>query len=230
MNFIELCEQTAEEVNGRVLAFSTVALRGDGAETEPFKRAVIRAVKKAYMDVLSYSRHWQFLNKRGELLVLDEGVSEYCLPSVQSVDWGSLYLTESGTAARYPVRPQDYQTWQYREQTQSGTAGVPLWMIQSDVPNRWLFWPIPNKEYVLNGNLQWQPVGLESGSDEPLWDAKYHEMVVWLAVRWLEGRIKTQDEKVSALNTSEAQRASETQFRAFCKEYLPSIRRAEGFV
>jgi hypothetical protein len=226
VNFQALCEQVAEEVNGRPLTFSSVLL---SVETDPFKRRVIRAVSKAYMDVLSYSRHWKFLNKRGTLLTLRADIGEYMLSAVQSVDWNSLYLTEVGTDARFPVLPQDYQVWQAREQGGATSDGVPLWMIQSDVPNKWIFWPTPTKEYVLNGNLQYKPIGLEQAADEPLWDEQFHEMLVWFAVRWLEGRVKSLDEKVGALNVSEAQRASETQFRAFCKEYLPSIRRAEGF-
>lgn len=223
MNFQEICELVAEEVNGRPLTFSSVALAGTGAETDPFKRKVIRAVQSVNMSVLLFSRNWKFLNKRGELLSITSGRREYTLPCIQSIDWGSLYLTQSGTNGRFPVYEEAYPVWQTREKTEPGTTGVPLRMILSDVPDKWIFWPTPNNDYVLNGNLQWKPTQLEALDDEPMWDSVYHELLVWLAVKHLESRVKTQDEIVSGLNASEAQRNSSMLFHAFCNQYLPQI-------
>lgn len=220
MNFQEICEIVAEEVNGRPLTFSSVSLDD---EADPFKRRVIRAVNTAYMEILLFSEHWKFLNKRGTLLAIASGKREYSISCVKTIDWTSLYLTKAGATARYPVYEESYLSWKERERAEPNVAGIPLYLIRSDVPDKWILWPTPDNDYTLNGNLQYKPSFLESASDEPIWDSQYHELLVWLAVRHLEGRVKTQDEIVSGLNATEAQRNVALLFKAFCSQYLPSI-------
>ena len=218
MNFKEICEFVAEEVNGRPLTFSTVLLT---SETDPFKRKVIRTVNQAYMDIQLHSRFWRFLDKRGALLSVKEDVSEYRMAQVQSVDWNSLYLTQSGSTSRWPVYPEPLEHWKYRERFTTETDGIPLTLSRAKDPDLWRLWPTPLDDYVLNGNLQYKPGELEQSCDEPIWDEAFHEMLCWQAVRQLEARVKTQDEVVSSLNTSQAQKQFNTRWANFCAQYLP---------
>lgn len=218
MNFTDLCEFAAEEVNGRPLTFSSVLLT---SVTDPFQRRVIKGINKAYMDIQLYSRFWRFLNKRGALLNIKTGVTEYRLTQVQTIDYSSLYLTKSGTTARWPIYEEPYNDWQMREQVETSSDGIPLNLIRASDPDKWHIWPSPIAAYVLNGNLQYKPGELEIACDEPIWDTQYHQMVAWLAVKQLEARVKTQDEIVSNQNTRAAGQLFQADWVAFCAQYLP---------
>ena len=218
MNFTELCEFVAEEVNGRPLTFSSVLLTD---VTDPFERRVIRAVNKAYMDIQLHSRFWRFLDKRGELLKIKIGVTEYRLTQVQTIDWSSLYVTRSGTTARWPVYEDSYDHWQTREQVETSSDGVPLNLIRAKDPDKWHVWPSPLYAYSLKGNLQYKPGYLTKACDEPIWDEVYHELVAWLAIKMLESRVKTQDEIVSNQNAKNAISQYASIWVPFCAQYLP---------
>ena len=225
MNFKELCEFTAEEVNGRPLTFSSMLLSSyDGtADADVFKRRVIRQVKKAYQDICLHSRHWRFLHKRGTLLNLRANVEEYSLPNVESIDWDSLYLTQSGTTARWPIVQGNYNTWQALQRSQNDADSIPCELIRTPDPDKWIFYPAPSAVYVLNGDLQWKMTDLVNLTDTPCWDSEFHDLVAYLAIRRLEGRVRTQDEIVSQLNTSTAQQEFAAKWDTFCARYLPKM-------
>lgn len=227
MNFKEICEAVGEEVNGRPLTFSSVLL---SQVTDPFQRRVIKAVQTVYMRVLLHSRFWSFLNKRGKLLTIREGVAEYSLPGLQSIEWDSLYLTKTGTTAKWPIMEESYNAWQARERAATQSTGIPLHLIKATEPNKWLVWPVPSDTYMLNGNAQYKPSAFEVATDEPIWDEQYHDLLVWLAVRHLESRVKTQDEVISNLNAGEAQKEANARWGAFCAHYLPKIGSAKEFM
>jgi hypothetical protein len=227
VTFAEICAQVAEEVNGRPLAFSSVALTGTNALTNPFQRRVVRAVQTVYMNVLNASRFWKFLNRRGKILVIHAGKREYSLASIQAIEWDSLYLTKEGMQARWPVNQESYDTWKSRERSVYTSTGIPLCLIKNNQPDSWLVWPVPNEDYQLNGNVYYKPVPLAGADDEPIWDEIYHEMLVWMAVSHLEQRVKTQDEIVSKLNASNAVAQASALYNAFQSYYLPETIGAE---
>lgn len=231
MNFGEICAMVGEEVNGRPLPFTTLALTGDGALTNPFQRRVVRAVGTVYQNVLSASRYWKFFNKRGKILTIRSGKGEYVMQGIQSIEWDSVYLTKEGTSARWPVSQQSYNDWQQRERSVYTSTGIPLYLIKGNQPNSWLVWPIPNEDYQLNGNVQYKPtVDMLELEMEPIWEDQYHEMLVWMAVVHLESRVKTQDEVVSKLNASNAAAQAAADYNAFKAYYLPEVEGAEALV
>lgn len=231
MDFGTICAAVGEEVNGRPLTFSTLALVGDGALTDPFQRRVVKAVHTVYSNVLRASRYWKFLNRRGKILNIVSGRREYSLPSVQSIEWDSLYLTKDGTQARWPVSQESYDAWQQRERSVYTSTGIPLFLIKGNQPDSWLVWPVPSDNYYLNGNVQYKPtVDALVVADEPLWDETHHEMLVWMAVAHLESRVKTQDEVVSKLNAANAASQAAAAYNAFKAYYLPELSGAEAIV
>jgi len=220
MNYLQLSQWAAEEVNQRPMALTTVS---QVQLTDPFERRVVRAVQAAYRDIVQLSRHWRFFNIRGELLKIKEGRVEYTLPEIQSIDWSSLYLTRDGTASRWPVRKQEYAIWQVREQASTSSKGVPLELIRTPNPDAWLVWPAPSQDFSLNGNAQIKPGDLTLNPDTPCWDSDFHDIVALLAVVRLEGRVATKDEVVSELNTKTARQAFLSRWDPFCRQYLPEF-------
>lgn len=230
MNFKDLCEDTEERVNGRLVTFSSVILAGDSKVTDPQQRAVIKAVQKAYQDITLFSRHWRFLYKRGVLLTLRADEDEYTLSNVESIDWDSLYLTQSGTTARWPIEEGSYENWKQREKSYNTDSSIPVELIRSPDPDKWIFWPAPSAVYTLNGDVRWKTDKLEKLTDEPCWDEEFHDLVSDLAVRRLEGRVRTRDEIVQALNTKTAQDNFAARWGAFCARYLPEVSGAPALV
>jgi len=220
VNFKELCELAAEEVNGRQLTFSSVLLN---SVTDEFQRKVIRQVAKAYADICLYSRHWRFLHKRGTLLSLRANVEEYSLPNVESIDWDSLYLTKTGSTARWPIYKGSYEIWKNRERSQNTANSIPLEIIRALDPDKWLFWPVPSIAYTLHGDLRWKFVELQTLTDEPIWDQEFHDLVAHLAARRLEGRVRTKDEIVATLNAGIELQQFQSKWDTFCARYLPQI-------
>ena len=225
MTFKELCELVAEEVNDRYLAFSTASL---SSETDPFKRKVIRNVQKAHLDIALFSRHWRFLHYRGTILALRAEEDEYYLPNVESIDYDSLYLTKSGSTARWPIYEESYEVWKQRERSQNTADAIPSVISRGVDPDKWFFWPPPSEAYSLNGDLRWKVCGLEKLSDVPLWDEEFHDLISDLAIRRLEGRVRTQDEIVSGLNTKVVVDGYNSRWDTFCARYLPELEGARS--
>jgi len=93
-----------------------------------------------------------------------------------------------------------------------------------------LFWPTPIKAYVLYGNMQIKPPVLTLTTDTPVWDAQYHDVIVWVAVSILEARVTTADEVVSALNAAEAKQMASSRFGALCAQFLPGVQPRGSFM
>lgn len=221
MNFKELCEFVAEEVNGSPLTFPTTTLT---FIDDPFQRKIIKAVKKAYMDVLLFSNHWRFLQQRGEILTTIADTNPYTLSTIESIDEGSLYLLKSGSTARQPVYMQSYDWWTTLKRAELDTASQPVFLIRDRTPDDWILWPTPDAVYTLNGDSQLKPVAFSADTDEPLWDSQYHEMLGWLVIRQMEARVVTQDEAVTVTNASAAQSEFASNWIPFMHKYLPQFR------
>lgn len=226
MTFIELCERVAEEVNRVPLVFTSVDLGKSGGAftlTDPFQRSVIRAVQKAYWDLVSFSNTWEFLNVRGKILDLDAGVPTYTMEDNLTIDWSSTHLRMSGSTVRWPVVEGTYEDWQRREQASPATSGIPSEVVEAPA-GTWIVWPIPLEAYELWGDYHIKPTPLEAEDDEPLWSEDQHEVIVWLAVKYLEARVDTADEKVSTMNATSANDALKVALNKLIREYMPSIR------
>lgn len=231
MNFLQIAERIAEELNGSPLSFSSVDLGKDdeGAFviTDPVQRQAVRAAQQAFDWIMEFSRHWKFLNKRGKIFDLQPGVREYRKPLIESLEWDSLYLTREGSTARRPVYQEHYDNWQAREQVIVPVESHPLYLSWAP-QDRWLVWPTPDQVWTLNGNYQLKKMRLEAASDEPPWAEKYHELVVWRGLMRVEARERVQEDSTTALAVSAAQQSFNSLWAAFMGEYLPKPRGAKA--
>jgi hypothetical protein len=226
MNFLAFCERVAEEKNGRPIVFSSVDLGKSDGEfiiTEPFQRQVIRAVQSAHDSIVNFSKHWTFLQKRGALWTLTPNVREYRKPYIGALDWDSLYLTLSGSDSRWPIYQEEYDSWQERERSGIDTPSIPISLVMAP-QDKWIFYPTPSQAYVLNGDLQYTQPQLLSSTDEPLWDERFDDVLVWAAVAHLEGRAKSKEEIVQGLNIKSNIGAFQAIWVDFLNEYLPKPR------
>jgi len=231
MNFLQIAERVAEELNGTPLSFSSVNLGKDGSGdfviADPVQRQAVRAAQLAFDWIMNFSSHWEFLNKRGVLWQLQAGVREYRKPQIESVEWDSLYVTKDGTNARWPIYKMKYDVWQHQERVEIPSSGYPLYLISAP-QDRWIVWPTPTGDWVLNGAAQLSKFRFESASDAPPWDETFHELVVWLAVMQTEARERVQEDLTQGLAVSASQRAFNALWPAFLAEYGPGFRGARA--
>lgn len=225
MNFIQIAERVSEELNGVPLIFSSVDLgrdtNGDLIVSDPVRRQVIRATQLTFNWIMDFSRHWTFLNRRGEVFAIESGVHTYWMPWIESIEWDSLYTTKEGSQARWPIFRMEYDHWQDMERAQIQSTGSPLNLIMAP-HDRWIVWPTPTQAWTLNGNWQYKKTPLIAAADEPPWDERYHELVVWSALLQLE-RAQEENKLPSA-----AQRAFNSLWPGFLTEYLPQFRGARA--
>jgi hypothetical protein len=226
MTYLEIAERIAEELNGSPLSFSSVNLGKSGGEfviVDPVQRQAVRAAQQAYDWINNFSKHWEFFNQRGVLFNISSGVREYELSDIESVEWDSLYITQSGSTARWPVYKMEYDTWQIQERSEIPSPGYPFYLVSAP-NNYWIVWPTPDQNWVMNGAAQLKKTRLEDAGDEPVWDEAFHELVVWRGVMLLEARERVQEDLTSALSVSAAQRAFNSMWPAFLTKYLPEFR------
>jgi hypothetical protein len=223
VNFLQICDRIHEELNGVPLGFTSVDLGESGGTLivpDPVRRQIIRAAQLAFDWVMDFSRHWEFLNQRGEIFDIEADVREYWKPWIESVQWDSLYLTKTGTDTRWPVYQMLYDAWQQQEQAEVPSEGHPFYLVSAP-SDRWIVWPTPSEDWTLNGNWQYKKSRMLVSADEPPWDERYHDLVVWRALLHLQ---HTQEDK----GPSAAQRAFNSMWPGFLTEYLPKFRGAHA--
>lgn len=234
MNFLQLASRVAEELHDYPLPLSTVDLgTGENGEyliVHPVQRKAVRAVQAAFDRVIEFSRHWKFLNKRGTIFQFEPGLREYRKSGIESVEWDSLYITRPGQTTRWPIYKEEYDSWQDRERYMIPTSSIPMFLIWGPSPDRWIVWPTPAEQWVLNGNWQLRKPRLEVATDEPPWHEKYHELLVWLAVMQIEARERVQEDVTTPVAVSASQRAFQGLWSPFLGEYLPKPRAAEALL
>lgn len=225
MTFLELAERVSEELNGTPLVFTSVDLGRDGdgdlVVADPVRRQVIRATQLAFDWIMDFSRHWEFLNRRDAIFSTVADTREYWLPWIESIEWDSLYATRADSVSRWPVYRMEYDAWQGQERAEIPSAGYPLYLVLAPA-DRWIVWPTPDQVWILNGNWQYKKSRLVASGDEPPWDERYHELVVWAALLQLE---RAQEERKLP---SAAQRAFNAMWSGFLTEYLPPFRGAHA--
>ena len=231
MNFLQISERVAEELNGSPLSFSSVDLGKDSSGEfvilDPVQRQAVRAAQLAFDWIMNFSNHWEFMTKRGVLWQIQADVREYRKPQIESVEWDSLYVAKADSTARWPIYQMRYDVWQTQERAEVPSSGYPLYLINAP-QGRWIVWPTPTGDWALNGTAQLRKTRLESASDEPPWSEVFHELVVWRAVMQLEARERVQEDLTQGLAVSAAQRAFNSLWPAFLSEYGPGFRGARA--
>jgi len=222
MTFLELVERVSEELNGVPLSFTSVDLGKSGGSlivADPTRRQIIRATQLAYDWIMDFSRHWEFLNTRGEIFATVADTREYTLDTLESVDWDSLYATKSGTTGRWPVYEMPYDAWLRQDRAEVPSSGYPLYLIHGPV-DTWYVWPTPSEVWSINGDYKIKKTQLLLETDEPVWtDERYHDLIVWTALLHLKCPTETRDA---------AQRAFNAMWSGFLTEYLPPFRGASA--
>lgn len=222
MNFLELAELAYEKVNRRPVKFSSIdlgkATGGDWYVSDPEERGIIRATRDAFHFIMSLSSHWDFMQVRGELLVLVAGQEQYDASQYANVSWDSLYIAKIATGGRYPIIEQDYLGWQELQKSVKTPSGIPNYLVKA--PQwQWLFWPIPLEAFRLYGDGRYMLWNFEDANDEPPWDEARHQIIADVAASLWEKRLDSTDDAVQQLNVKVSNETVLHQLNGLLRDY-----------
>lgn len=181
MNYLELCQRLVREApitgNGPT---SVVGQTGS-------MRQVVGWVNSAYLSIQAMHPGWLFMadefefpTKIGESTYtpVDAGISNLETWSTKQCDM-KIYesLHDEGFVTYLP--------WEQFRLLLVGNgrilSGRPTtYTIKPN--NSLMFYPIPDKDYMVTGQYHMQPVSMTANTDIPIFPAKYHEAIMWLAL------------------------------------------------
>jgi hypothetical protein len=220
--FGEICSAVLEESDGRVVEFSTTDLGKDSNNvlyvTDPTQRNVIGWVKQEYRKILNHTPYWSFLRRRGTLLKVKSGRTNYTL-SIGRVRDYTLFYRKTGTTTRIPVYMRDYSWWAEQEQLLVVATGQPIYLV--DAPsNEYIIWPTPNADGEIYGDWWYLAEDLSAASDEPIWAERYHDLLKWGAVRKFAAEFDEEGAKKILLDR--VNQELPFLWDSFKREYFPS--------
>lgn len=188
-----------------------------GDEVEPYvvsTQTIFEWLSDAYLRIQIEFDQWKFFHSRGLILTTKAGQAEYELTNVKEVSKDSVYCNRVGELARYPMYYYEYEFWVADEQVNLQQTGTPYYFIH--LPNgNYRIEPDPTEAWQIWGDVWYKPAGFEDLTDEPIWDEKYHGLIVWEAL------------KVAALEWPDNKKAQRMQ--ANLTVNLPPMRRAFNY-
>lgn len=195
MNFLSLCQRLRLECVG-VSGNGPVSVQG---QTGDMLR-VVNWVASAYQDIQNLHTDWAFLHREFSFDTVagqrTYGVATAIGDGLTIGDVGKwreegmkCYLTADGSDTEIPILVEPvwadfYDTYEYGPlKTQQGRPDV-----AGIKPNRTLaLWPTPDAVYTLTGQYFRNPHVMVENTDTPLFDERYHMLIVWRALVFYAG-------------------------------------------
>lgn len=188
-----------------------------GDEMEPYvvsTQTIFEWLSDAYLRIQLEYDQWKFFHQRKLLLTTSAGKAEYTIDSVKEISRDSVYCNRVGETTRFPMYFMSYDVWVLGEQINLQRLGDPRYLI--DLPNgNYRVEPDPTEAWQIWGDSWYTPAPFDGLTDEPIWDEKFHGLVVWEAL------------KVAALEWPDNKKAQRMQ--ANLAVNLPSMRRAFNY-
>lgn len=180
MNFLELCQELAREATVSGTMVTAIGQTGE------FGR-VANWVAKAYRFVQNAHTNWNFLRNdvsfgtivgKGSYTATEAAVTVFG-EWLFSSGW-RCYRTAIGTDDEQPVRfvPYDQFKQRYLYSTARNMVGRP--QVVTERPDQTLlFWPLPDEQYTIVGEQYRAPYRLAVNDDIPIFQAKFHDVIVY---------------------------------------------------
>ena len=191
-----------------------IAMGDDVAPYVVSSQTLFQWLSDAYLRIQLEYDQWKFFHKRGRILTTQANVAEYSLPNVREISKDSVYRNKAGESTRLPLFYMEYETWVNEQQINLQRAGDPTFFIR--LPSgKYRIEPVPTVAWEIRGDIWYKAAAFETLSDEPIWDEKYHNLLVWEAL------------KVASLEWADNSKAPRMQ--ANLSINLPPIRRAFNY-
>lgn len=195
-----------------------------GDEEQPYQYStnlIHGWINTAYLAILLESDQWEFMHQNGLFITTTANQADYTDATVKFLDEQSLYFTRPGSTNREPLFIKTYQEWEYEQRTAVLTPNAPQWIIQTP-DQQWKLDPEPDIDgYLVYADRWLRATELTAGTDEPLWEAEYHKVLLYEALKIaIELRPK---EAMSQAAAAEIGNFLPRLRLSFTRRYLPAI-------
>lgn len=195
MTFLELANRLLSEAD-----ISGAGLVTTANQQGEYKQAV-DYINTAYADIQLRHTNWDFL--RGDLSFNTiSGVNNYSETAISLTDlseWSPetmrIYLTANGIVTeQYLI----YVEWdEFRDLFMFGNSrtqtGFPTHFTKKPSDNSLTFYPIPDNVYTVEGEYYKNPDVLVLDSDTPIFQSRYHLIIVWRALMYFATQLNAQE-------------------------------------
>lgn len=194
---------------------------------------LVKWTKDAYRDISRKHRTtWKFLRSSFTLNTTasdqDYLVSEFTDSRASSAitrllftEWRTatfwIHLTSAGVSTRRELPFMDYDCFQHRYLMRPPAAQQPQCFTVRPDDDAILLGPAPDAIYTVTGDYQKFLADLAANADEPIWDAQFHELIVWHAV------VKYMGHEEDAGGWDNAKREYLKMMGDFERKYLPGV-------
>ena len=139
----------------------------------------VKTVESSVTKLASFYTDTKFNNPLTNPITAD-GFAKWI---TEKYDTFRIYLTSAGAANQQHIWPIDYQTFRFLYQNQPPPNGFPVQYAIREDDNAILLGPKPNDIYTVTGEYYRRAPALAVDADIPLFPERFHEAIVWRAVR-----------------------------------------------
>lgn len=184
MTFLELCQKLVQKAAG--ISGNVASVTGQAGELG----RVVSWIADAYEYVQNKHQDWEFL-RLGATFPVVANKATYTPAEAGQTTFGEwrfasswrAYATAQGVADEQRVEFMPYDTFRdtYLIGTNRLETGRP--QVVTEAPDQSLiFWPTPNDDYTIVGELYRAPHIMLANSDTPIFAAKFHNVIVQRAL------------------------------------------------
>lgn len=160
---------------------TAIQARGYGTDTATQQTAMVNAV---YREIAGQHR-WPWLEAQSSTLTTTIGDPDYATTGISAdlmyIDAVRLTRGTTYLPLEY-IAPQDFRDLEHVDRDN----GEPIYWTYMNYNLR--LWPRPDQVYTVTVDYLFRPTDLSADSDQPLFDATYHDVLVWGAIRDLAFR------------------------------------------
>jgi hypothetical protein len=195
MTFLELANRLLSEAD-----ISGAGLITTANQQGEYKQA-IDYINTAYADIQLQHANWDFL--RGDVSFNTiSGVNNYSETAISLTDlseWSPetmrIYLTANGIITEQYLIPVGWD--EFRDLFMFGNAriqtGFPTHFTVKPADNSLTFYPIPDNVYTAEGEYYKNPSVLVNDTDQPIFQTRFHMIVVWRALMYFATQLNAQE-------------------------------------
>lgn len=195
-----------------------------GDEEQPYQYStnlIHGWINTAYLAIQLESDQWEFMHENGLFITTVANQADYTDATVLFLDEQSLYFTRPGSTNREPLLVKTYQQWEYEQRSSVLSPGSPEWIIQTP-DQQWKLDPEPDvNDYLVYADRWLRATELTAGTDVPLWEAEYHKVLLYEALK-IAINLRP-DEPRSQAAAAEISNFLPALRKSFTRRYLPAI-------
>lgn len=185
MNYLELCQAVRREAG--IAGTGPVSVLN---QTGMYDK-VVRWVNRAWLDIQALHPNWNFLLSAEQTANLVIGTGEYTASTFGLTDWAAwsfadmrVHDTTQGFGTQVFLKPLPWDRFRDRYTVGVQNAGVPAF-VSEDPTNRLRIGPAPSSgDFQLTYRYFKAPVALVANTDVPACPARFHEVIVHLALTY----------------------------------------------